>query len=190
MAIRFLMHFLKPNEGASSWYAFMGNEVAHSSPFLANWFEPHLTQNEARRVALFGFRNTPGGLYGNEDLGAASAWYVWTAMGIYPVIPGVGGVTLVAPMFRSVGDIGTWGQVGEAAIEQREGGGCVYSVCAAGRSGDVRCLVDCLGTVARCGVGFSGWCVREHLGAGCFRPSTFLWRDRDRSTGRLWFDLA
>ena len=72
----------------------MGNEVAHSSPFLANWFEPHLTQNAARRVALFGFRNTPGGLYGNDDLGATSAWYVWTAMGIYPVIPGVGGVTL------------------------------------------------------------------------------------------------
>ena len=102
MALRFLMHFLKPNEGHGSWYAFMGNEVAHSSPFLANWFEPHLTQNAARRVALFGFRNRAGGLYGNDDLGATSAWYVWTAMGIYPVMPGIGGVTLVAPMFRSV----------------------------------------------------------------------------------------
>ena len=102
MAWRFMMHFLKPNEGKDSWYAFMGNEVAHSSPFLANWFEPHLTQNAARRVALFGFRNTPGGLFGNDDLGSTSAWYVWTAMGIYPVIPGIGGVTLVAPMFRSV----------------------------------------------------------------------------------------
>ena len=102
MALRFVMHFLKPNEGKDSWYSFMGNEVAHSSPFLANWFEPHLTQNAARRIALFGFRNSPGGLFGNDDLGATSAWYVWTAMGIYPVIPGVGGVTLVAPMFRSV----------------------------------------------------------------------------------------
>ena len=102
MALRFLMHFLKPNEGKDSWYAFMGNEVAHSSPFLANWFEPHLTQNAARRVALFGFRNTAGGLFGNDDLGATSAWYIWTAMGMYPVIPGIGGVTLVAPMFRSV----------------------------------------------------------------------------------------
>ena len=80
----------------------MGNEIAHSSPFLANWFEPHLTQNVARRVALFGFRNTPGGLFGNDDLGATSAWYVWTSMGMYPVIPGVGGVTVVAPMFKSV----------------------------------------------------------------------------------------
>ena len=102
MALRFLMHFLKLNEGNSSWHAFMGNEVAHSSPFLANWFEPHLTQNAARRVALFGYRNSPGGLYGNDDLGATSAWYIWTAMGMYPVIPGIGGVTLVAPMFRSV----------------------------------------------------------------------------------------
>ena len=102
MALRFLMHFLKPNEGKGSWYAFMGNEVAHSSPFLANWFEPHLTQNAARRVSLFGFRNSPGGLFGNDDLGATSAWYVWTAMGIYPVIPGVGGVTLIAPSFGHV----------------------------------------------------------------------------------------
>ena len=102
MAIRFLTHFLKPNEGQGSWYAFMGNEVGHSSPFLANWFEPHLTQNAARRISLFGFRNAAGGLYGNDDLGATSAWYVWTAMGLYPVIPGVGGVTLVAPRFAHV----------------------------------------------------------------------------------------
>ena len=102
MAIRFLTHFLKPNEGQGSWYAFMGNEVGHSSPFLANWFEPHLTQNAARRISLFGFRNAAGGLYGNDDLGATSAWYVWTSMGLYPVIPGVGGVTLVAPRFAHV----------------------------------------------------------------------------------------
>ena len=102
MAVRFLMHFLKPNEGKGSWYGFMGNEVAHSSPFLANWFEPHLTQNAARRISLFGFRNTAGGLFGNDDLGATSAWYVWTAMGIYPVIPGVGGVTVVPPRFEHV----------------------------------------------------------------------------------------
>ena len=102
MALRFLMHFLKPNEGKNSWYAFMGNEVAHSSPFLANWFEPHLTQNASRRVALFGFRNTAGGLFDNDDLGATSAWYVWTAMGMYPVIPGVGGVTVLPPRFEHV----------------------------------------------------------------------------------------
>ena len=66
MALRFLMHFLKPNEGHGSWYAFMGNEVAHSSPFLANWFEPHLTQNAARRIALFGFRNTHDGFWRGE----------------------------------------------------------------------------------------------------------------------------
>ena len=59
-------------------------------------------QNAARRVSLFGFRNTAGGLYGNDDLGATSAWYIWTAMGLYPVVPGVGGVTVVAPSFRHV----------------------------------------------------------------------------------------
>ena len=53
-----------------------------------------------RRSLNFGFRNADWGLYGNDDLGATSSFYVWGALGIYPVIAGVGGVTLVAPSFR------------------------------------------------------------------------------------------
>ena len=117
MALRFLIHFLKPNEGKGSWYAFMGNEVAHSSPFLANWFEPHLTQNAARRVALFGFRNTPGGLFGNDDLGCHLGMVCVDCDGD---ISGDSGRWRGDPGCSDVqgcGDIGTWGQVGEAGLE-------------------------------------------------------------------------
>ena len=105
MAIRFLMHFMDLNSGEGTktnptMHAFLGNEVQHAVPYLGNWFEPHLTQDVVRRALNFGFRNADWGLYGNDDLGATSAFYVWGALGIYPVMAGVGGVTLVTPSFR------------------------------------------------------------------------------------------
>ena len=101
MAMRFMMHFMDLNSGEdNTMHAFLGNEVQHAVPYLGNWFEPHLTQDIVRRSLNFGFRNADWGLYGNDDLGATSSFYVWGALGIYPVIAGVGGVTLVAPSFR------------------------------------------------------------------------------------------
>ena len=101
MAMRFMMHFMDLNSGEDdTMHAFLGNEVQHAVPYLGNWFEPHLTQDVVRRSLNFGFRNADWGLYGNDDLGATSSFYVWGALGIYPVIAGVGGVTLVAPSFR------------------------------------------------------------------------------------------
>ena len=94
MAMRFMMHFMNLNSGeTNTMHAFLGNEVQHAVPYLGNWFEPHLTQDVVRRSLNFGFRNADWGLYGNDDLGATSSFYVWGALGIYPVIPGVGGVT-------------------------------------------------------------------------------------------------
>ena len=101
MAMRFMMHFMVLNSGEDdTMHAFLGSEVQHAVPYLGNWFEPHLTQDVVRRSLNFGFRNADWGLYGNDDLGATSSFYVWGALGIYPVIAGVGGVTLVAPSFR------------------------------------------------------------------------------------------
>ena len=101
MAMRFMMHFMDLNSGEDkTMHAFLGNEVQHAVPYLGNWFEPHLTQDIVRRSLNFGFRNADWGLYGNDDLGATSSFYIWGALGIYPVIAGVGGVTLVTPSFR------------------------------------------------------------------------------------------
>jgi putative alpha-1,2-mannosidase len=39
------------------------------------------------------------GLVGNDDLGQMSAWYVWAAMGMYPMIPGRSELVLNGPSF-------------------------------------------------------------------------------------------
>ena len=44
----------------------------------------------------------PQGEPGNDDLGAISAWYVWGAMGLYPVTPGTGTLALATPAFSEV----------------------------------------------------------------------------------------
>lgn len=60
------------------------------------------TQSVIDRVRRETFFNKPDGLPGNDDLGATSGVYVWNAIGMYPVIPGVGGVVLGTPMFPRV----------------------------------------------------------------------------------------
>ena len=39
---------------------------------------------------------------GNDDLGALSSWYVWAALGLFPVTPGSGNLSLASPLFPSV----------------------------------------------------------------------------------------
>jgi putative alpha-1,2-mannosidase len=41
-------------------------------------------------------------LPGNDDVGATSGWYVWASLGLYPMIPGVPGLTMATPQFGSV----------------------------------------------------------------------------------------
>ena len=45
---------------------------------------------------------TPEGICGNEDCGQMSAWYVMSAMGLYPLCPGSGEFVLGAPLFRKI----------------------------------------------------------------------------------------
>jgi predicted alpha-1,2-mannosidase len=87
--------------------AYYGNQYAPSNehdlqaPFLYNWFPGHAgkTQLLARQHQGL-FRPTPDGLPGNDDLGTMSAWFVWSALGFYPVIPGAPLVMVGSPMFE------------------------------------------------------------------------------------------
>lgn len=55
------------------------------------------------RAAHTLFTNAPNGVTGNDDLGTMSAWYVFSALGLYPAVPGTGNFVLNAPRFeRSV----------------------------------------------------------------------------------------
>lgn len=66
-----------------------GNEPSHHVPYLYNWADqPWKTQERVRMILKKQFRPTPDGLGGNDDCGQMSAWYIFTALGFYPVAPG------------------------------------------------------------------------------------------------------
>ncbi|GHB97429.1 GH92 family glycosyl hydrolase [Thermomonas carbonis] len=54
------------------------------------------------RAAQALFTNAPNGVTGNDDLGTMSAWYVFSAIGLYPAVPGTGQLLLHAPRFAKV----------------------------------------------------------------------------------------
>ena len=84
-------------------HAWLGNEPSFGTPWLYNWLgAPWRTQSVVRRAVNTLFRPLPAGLPGDDDLGALSAWYVWSALGLYPAIPGVGGLAIGSPLFPSV----------------------------------------------------------------------------------------
>ena len=84
-------------------YVFISNEPSFGDPWVYNWSgHPWRTQEVVRKTVRDLFSSQPGGLPGNDDLGALSAWLVFAEIGMYPEIPGVGGVTLHSPMFPEV----------------------------------------------------------------------------------------
>jgi predicted alpha-1,2-mannosidase len=84
------------------WYA-AGNEPSFQIPWIYNWIgKPHKTQAIVNRILREQFSGKPNGLPGNDDLGTMGAWYVFASIGLYPVIPGVGGFSVNSPIFSSV----------------------------------------------------------------------------------------
>lgn len=78
-----------------------GNEPSHHVIYLYNKVgQPWKTQKYASQVMNELYRNTPAGLCGNEDCGQMSAWYVFSAMGFYPVDPVGGQYEIGTPLFR------------------------------------------------------------------------------------------
>ncbi|WP_177183722.1 GH92 family glycosyl hydrolase [Mucilaginibacter sp. OK283] len=79
------------------------NETVFHLPYLFNQAgKPALTQKWLKQIMLHRFSNNPGGLPGNDDLGSTSSWYVFSAMGIYPVCPGRPYYAIGMPLFKSV----------------------------------------------------------------------------------------
>lgn len=80
-----------------------GNEPNHHAIYLYNYAGmPWRTQDEARRVLETQYGTAPGGLCGNDDCGQMSAWYVFSAMGFYPVCPGNLTYQIGSPIFDEV----------------------------------------------------------------------------------------
>lgn len=79
-----------------------GNEPGHQIPFLYNFTNaPWKTQQRVRQLLEEEYSDGPGGLSGNDDAGQMSAWYVFAALGFYPVNPVAGEYQLSTPLFKS-----------------------------------------------------------------------------------------
>lgn len=92
--------FTKLNAGPDEPHAFLGNEPIMHSLWLYNWAgAPAKTQAVVRKAVDELFGPGPNGLMGNDDLGQMSSWYVWAALGMYPVIPGRAELVVNSPVF-------------------------------------------------------------------------------------------
>jgi predicted alpha-1,2-mannosidase len=74
--------------GLIGWYAH-GNEPSHHVAYLYAYAgQPWRTQERLKQIMDSQYAPRPDGLAGNDDLGQMSAWFVFTALGFYPVAPG------------------------------------------------------------------------------------------------------
>ena len=88
------------NVGPNEPYLWIGNEPSFGVPWLYNYVgQPWKTQQLVDRVRSQLFGPTFGGEPGNDDLGALSSWYVWAALGLYPITPGTPILTVNTPLF-------------------------------------------------------------------------------------------
>jgi predicted alpha-1,2-mannosidase len=79
-----------------------GNEPSHHMAYLYNFTNaPHKTQLYVDRILNEMYQNAPDGLSGNEDCGQMSAWYVLSALGLYPIAPGKPVYQIGRPLMNS-----------------------------------------------------------------------------------------
>ena len=78
-----------------------GNEPGHHIPYLYNWTgHPEKTQERVRMIMRTMYAPTADGLCGNDDAGQMSAWYIFSALGFYPVTPGSIYYALGSPLVK------------------------------------------------------------------------------------------
>lgn len=78
-----------------------GNEPSHHVVYLYNHTgNPKKTQKTVRMILDSMYRPLPEGLGGNDDCGQMSAWYLFSALGFYPVAPGADEYQLGSPLVK------------------------------------------------------------------------------------------
>lgn len=92
--------FTQLNAGQNSLYAYMGNEPCSEVPWIYNFIgRPYEASSVVRQIMTQLYSTAPGGLPGNDDLGAMSSWYVLASLGLHPEIPGDDVLALNGPLF-------------------------------------------------------------------------------------------
>ena len=80
-----------------------GNEPSHHIAYLYNYAgKPWRTQERIRQIMDTLSSDKPDGLAGNDDVGQMSAWYIFSAMGFYPVAPGDLSYAIGAPQLPEI----------------------------------------------------------------------------------------
>ncbi|MFF7211977.1 GH92 family glycosyl hydrolase [Streptomyces sp. NPDC008238] len=81
----------------------MDNEPSTNVPYLYAYAgEPYRTQETVRAAMGALWSTKPGGIPGNDDLGAMSSWYVFSALGMYPQVPSRAELVLASPLFPRI----------------------------------------------------------------------------------------
>jgi len=95
--------FTHLNAGRFSPHDWAGNEPNLWTPWEYDYFgAPWRTQDVVRQIASTLYSDHPDDEPGNDDLGALSSWYVWAAVGMYPVTPGTADLALASPLFPDI----------------------------------------------------------------------------------------
>jgi predicted alpha-1,2-mannosidase len=80
-----------------------GNQPVQHAAYLYNYaLAPWKSQYHVRKIMEKLYKPTPDGYCGDEDNGQTSAWYVFSAMGFYPVCPGRAEYVVGSPLFKKV----------------------------------------------------------------------------------------
>jgi predicted alpha-1,2-mannosidase len=83
--------------GDHNWHS---NEPSHHVGYLYDYGgQPWKTQQKVREIAENEYANQPSGLDGDDDCGQMSAWYIFTALGFYPVNPASGDYMIGSPLY-------------------------------------------------------------------------------------------
>jgi predicted alpha-1,2-mannosidase len=109
------------------------NEPSHHVPYLYSVLGyPHQAAETIREIAWSNYNTTSGGLGGNEDLGQMSAWYVFSALGFYPVNPASDEYIVGTPLFEHVSiDLSSGASTGGMIVNSK---GKVLEIVAPGAS--------------------------------------------------------
>ncbi|WP_400263620.1 GH92 family glycosyl hydrolase [Sphingobacterium sp. SG20118] len=103
MKSRSMIHEMREMQVMNMGQYAHGNQPIQHMPYLYNYAaEPWKSQYWVRKIMDNLYLPTPDGYCGDEDNGQTSAWYVFSALGFYPVAPGSGEYVLGSPQFESV----------------------------------------------------------------------------------------
>ena len=99
----FTIHEIREMQIANMGNYAHGNQPIQHMIYLYNYAnQPWKAQHKVREVMKKLYAPTPDGYCGDEDNGQTSAWYVFSALGFYPVTPGVSQYVLGSPLFDKV----------------------------------------------------------------------------------------